>query len=139
MRRQMAPESDFEPFIDAAANARRLMERGVLVNIGAHGQREGLASHWEIWGFVMGGMSPMQALATATVNPARYLGLDGDIGSIESGKLADLLVVDGNPLEDIRTTDDVAYVVLNGRIYQGGTLQEIVTGERSLQPFYWQR
>jgi imidazolonepropionase-like amidohydrolase len=138
VRRQIAPRTDFQPFIDAADNARKLMERGVLVNIGAHGQREGLASHWEIWGFAMGGMSPMQALATATINPARYLGLDGDVGSIETGKLADLLVVDGNPLVDIRTTDDVAYVVLNGRVLEGGTLAETVTGDRTLAPFYWQ-
>ena len=139
VRRQMAPEADFQPFRDAAANARRLMERGVMVNIGAHGQREGLASHWEIWGFAQGGMTPMQALKTATVNPARYLGMDADIGSIEPGKLADLLVVDGNPLEDIRVTDRVAYVVLNGRVFEGGTMNEILTGERRLAPFYWQR
>ena len=139
VRRQMAPEADFQPFRDAAANARRLMERDVMVNIGAHGQREGLAAHWEIWGFVQGGMTPMQALETATRNPARYLGMDADIGSIEQGKLADLLVVDGNPLQDIRVTDRVAYVVLNGRVYEGGTMSEVVTGERRLAPFYWQR
>tara|TARA_Y100001933_G_scaffold16933_1_gene14748 strand:+ start:12971 stop:16210 length:3240 start_codon:yes stop_codon:yes gene_type:complete len=139
VRRPMAPESDYEPFIDAAANAHRLMERGVPVNIGAHGQREGLASHWEIWGFVLGGMSPLEALKTATINPARYLGLDGDLGSIEPGKLADLVVVDGNPLEDIRATDDIAYVVLNGRILKGGSLEEVITGERRLAPFYWER
>ena len=79
----------------------------------------------------------MQALKSATINPARYMGLARDIGSIEAGKLADLLIVDGNPLEDIRVTDDIAYVVLNGRIYEGGTLAEKVTGERKLEPFYW--
>ena len=139
VRRPMAPESDYEPLIDAAANAHRLMARGVMVNIGAHGQREGLASHWEIWSFVLGGMSPLEALKTATINPARYLGLDGDLGSIEPGKLADLVVVDGNPLEDIRATDDIAYVVLNGRILKGGSLEEVITGERRLAPFYWER
>jgi imidazolonepropionase-like amidohydrolase len=139
VRRQMAPDTDYQPFRDSAANARRLMERGVLVNIGAHGQREGLAAHWEIWGFVQGGMSPLQALKTATINPARYLGMDGDLGSIEPDKLADLLIVDGNPLEEIRRTDDVAYVVLNGRIFEAPTLAETMTGERRLQPFYWQR
>jgi len=138
VRRQMAPRSDYQAFIDAAANARRLMERGVLVNIGAHGQREGLAAHWEIWGFVMGGMSPMQALRTATINPARYLGMDQDLGSIEAGKLADLVVVNGNPLEDIRATDNIAYVMQNGRLLEGGSLDETITGERQLEPFYWQ-
>lgn len=138
VRRQMAPDTDYQAFIDSAANAKRLLERGVLVNIGAHGQREGLAAHWEIWGFVLGGMSPLQALATATINPARYLGMDRDIGSIEPGKLADLLIVDGNPLEDIRRTDDVAFVVLNGRIHRGGTLDETVTGDARLAPLYWQ-
>ncbi|MGH8238727.1 MAG: amidohydrolase family protein, partial [Steroidobacteraceae bacterium] len=55
VRRQMAPASDYQAFRDSAANAKRLLELGVLVNTGAHGQREGLGSHWEIWGFVQGG------------------------------------------------------------------------------------
>jgi imidazolonepropionase-like amidohydrolase len=115
------------------------MERGVQVNIGAHGQREGLGSHWEIWNFVNGGLSPLQALQAATIHPARYLGFVRDLGSIEPGKLADLLIVDGNPLQDIRVTDDIAYVVLNGRLYEGGTLAERVTGTRTVAPFYWQK
>ena len=139
VRRQMAPPSDYRAFFDSAANALRLMERGVLVNIGGHGQREGLGAHWEIRAFVLGGMSPMQALKTATSNPAHYMGLARDIGSIETGKLADLLVVDGNPLEDIRLTDDIVYVVLNGRVYDGGTLAESITGDRKLEPFYWEK
>jgi len=139
VRRQMAPASDFQPVRDSAANAKRLMELGVHVNIGAHGQREGLGSHWEIWNFVNGGLSPLQALKAATINPARYLGLARDLGSIESGKLADLLIVDGNPLQDIRVTDDIAYVVLNGRVYEGGTLAERITGTRTLAPFFWQK
>lgn len=137
VRRQMAPQSDYQPFLDSAANAKRLMELGVLVNIGAHGEREGLGAHWEIWAFVLGGMSPLQALKTATINPARYMGFARDLGSVEAGKLADLLIVDGDPLTDIRVTDKIAYVVQNGRIYRGGTLEEALTGTRKLAPFYW--
>lgn len=139
VRRLMAPENDHQPFLDSATNAKRLLDAGVLVNSGGHGQREGLASHWEIWGFARGGMSPMQALKTATINPAHYMGLANDLGSIEPGKLADLLILDGNPLEDIEVTDDVAYIVLNGRIYEGATLSEKLTGSRRLEPFYWQK
>jgi imidazolonepropionase-like amidohydrolase len=87
---------------------------------------------------VQGGMSPMQALQAATIDPARHLGMARDLGSIENGKLADLVIVDGNPLEDIRVTDDIAYVVLNGRIYEGGTLAEKLSGQRKLAPLYWQ-
>jgi imidazolonepropionase-like amidohydrolase/Tol biopolymer transport system component len=139
VRRQMAPATDYQVLRDSAANGKLLMERGVLVNSGAHGQREGMGTHWEIWGFTLGGMSPLQALKTATINPARYMGLARDLGSIEAGKLADLLIVDGNPLQDIRVTDDIAFVVLNGRIYTGGTLEEQLTGGHKLAPFYWQR
>jgi imidazolonepropionase-like amidohydrolase/Tol biopolymer transport system component len=139
VRRQMAPEADYQPIRDSAANAKRLMELGVSVHTGAHGQREGLGSHWEMWAFVLGGMSPLQAMQAATIQPAQYMGFARDLGSIESGKLADLLVVDGNPLQDIRVTDDIAYVVLNGRIYEGGTLTERVTGQRKVMPLYWEK
>ncbi len=138
VRRQMAPLSDYQAIRDSAANAKRLLELGVFVNTGAHGQREGLGSHWEIWGFADGGMSPMQALQAATINPARHLGLARDLGSVESGKLADLLIVDGNPLENIRVTDHIAYVVQNGRIYEGGTMTEKLTGQRKPARFYWE-
>ena len=139
VRRTLAPESDYQPVRDAAASARALAEQGIAVNIGAHGQREGLAAHWEMWAFTSGGMSNLQALAAATRNPARYLGLDADLGSIEPGKLADLVVVEGDPLQDIETTQNIAFVIQNGRVLTGGTLAETVTGSRTLKPFWWQR
>ena len=136
VRRVMAPEEDYRDD-DSAAVAKLLMERGVIVNTGAHGQREGLATHWEIWSFARGGMSPLQALATATINPATYLGMENEIGSLEVGKLADLQIVDGDPLTDLRVTDRLTHVMLNGRLYQAVDLQELITGDRSTAPLWW--
>jgi len=137
VRRPMAPESDYRDD-DSAAAAKVLSDAGVLVNIGAHGQREGLGSHWEMWSFVRGGMSAMQALSTATINPAVSLGMDADIGSLEPGKLADMVIMNANPLDDIRNSDKLSHVVLNGRLYKADTLEEVTTGKRKLQPFWWQ-
>ena len=80
----------------------------------------------------------MQALSAATINPATYLGMDADIGSLETGKLADLVVLDANPLSDIQNSDDISLVLLNGRLYEASTLREVYTGDSRLQPFYWQ-
>lgn len=136
VRRVTAPEPDFRDD-DAAAVAKQLMEKGVVVNTGAHGQREGLATHWEMWSFAEGGMSPMQALATATINPAHYLGMNKDLGSIEVGKLADLQVVDGNPLVNLKDTDKITHVMINGRLYRASDLSEQVTGSREAPNLWW--
>ncbi len=80
----------------------------------------------------------MEALRTATITPARALGYDRDLGSLEAGKLADLVVIDADVLTDIYQTDKVTYVMLNGRLYDAKTLDETVTGERKTRPFYWQ-
>ncbi|GIX17518.1 MAG: TolB protein [Rhodothalassiaceae bacterium] len=138
VRRLKAPEEDYHHLFAAAAGAAELMRRGVPVNAGAHGQREGLGMHWEIRAMAKGGMTPMEALATATINPARYMGFDRDLGSIEPGKLADLIVVDGDPLADLTVSDRLVFVVQNGRIYREPTLEEVVTGDRRLAAFYWQ-
>jgi len=137
VRRITAPDRDFYHTF-SAKTAKLLADRGVLVSIGAHGQREGLASHWEIWSFAQGGMSPIEALRTATITPAKALGYDDDLGSIEVGKLADLVILDANVLEDIYQTDKVNMVMLNGRLYDAATLNEKVTGSRTTKPFYWQ-
>lgn len=136
VRRDKAPEEDF---VDqySAREAKKLADRGVMVSIGAHGQQEGLAAHWEMWSFARGGMSPLEALRTATIAPARHLGFAADLGSIETGKLADLVVLDENPLTDIRNTDKIAYVMLNGRLYDPLTLNETATGARKTAPYYW--
>lgn len=137
VRRPMAPEADYRDD-DAAAAAKVLLDEGVMVNTGAHGQREGLATHWEMWSFARGGFSPMEALSAATINPATYLGMADDIGSLEEGKLADIVVLDANPLEDIHNSDQVAYVMIDGRLYRAGDLSEVETGNARLAPFYWE-
>ena len=137
IRRIKGPDSEFYHIIAAAA-AKQLADEGVVTTIGAHGQREGLASHWEMWGFAQGGMSPYEALRSATTDPAKKLGMDGDIGSIEAGKLADLVILSSNPMDDIYQTDKVEHVMLNGRLYEAATLNEVVTGDRETKPFYWQ-
>jgi imidazolonepropionase-like amidohydrolase len=136
VRRTKAPESDYR-HADNAAIGKQLADAGVLVHTGAHGQREGLATHWELWMFVQGGMTPLEALRAATIAPAQYLGFDRDLGSLEPGKLADLVVIDGDVTRDIRVSDRVTSVMLNGRLFDASTLKERLTGDHTPKPFYW--
>jgi len=137
VRRQMAPEEDYAD-ANAGAVSKKLMEAGVPVSIGAHGQREGLASHWEMWSFARGGMSNVQALRTATTEPARHLGFEKDIGSLEKGKLADLVILSDNPLDDIRNTDKVEHVMIGGRLYESKTMNEVHTGDAKRLKYWWE-
>jgi imidazolonepropionase-like amidohydrolase/Tol biopolymer transport system component len=138
VRREIGPEEDYADTA-SAREAMELAKRGVPVGIGAHGQEEGLASHWELWSFVKGGMTPLEALRTATISGARSLGFDKDIGSIEAGKLADMVIIDGDPVADIRQSDRITHVMLNGRLYEVPTMNETVTGSATLQPWYWEK
>jgi imidazolonepropionase-like amidohydrolase/Tol biopolymer transport system component len=138
VRRVTAPDEDFN-VLRVARAAAALQRDGVVVNIGAHGQREGLAAHWEMWMFVLGGMTPLQAIRTATIDPAHYLGMDREIGSIEPGKLADLVVIDGDVLADIRQSDRVSQVMVNGRLYDAATMNEVGATPRPRAPFFFER
>ncbi|MGE5813745.1 MAG: amidohydrolase family protein [Acidobacteriota bacterium] len=137
-RRTMAGEDDFNHIL-IGKGAKQIQDAGGLVEMGAHGQLQGLGAHWETWMFVQGGMTPMEALRAATINGAKYLGLDADIGSLEKGKLADLVVLDKNPLESIRYTDSVRMVMLNGRLYDAETMNEVAPNPHARLPFYWER
>jgi len=138
MRRTKAPDHHYN-HVSNAEVAKQLQDLGVKTNIGGHGQREGLGAHWEIWMFKQGGMSALESLRTATIDPAHYLGLDHAIGSIETGKLADMIVIDGNPLDDIRTTKNVTYTMINGRLYDANTMNEVGNREKKRKPFYFEK
>ena len=123
-RRTMASNDDYF-FVDVARAAKALSDRGTIVTAGAHGQIDGIGQHWETWMMQMGGMTNHEALRTATLNGARALGLDKEIGSLENGKLADLIVLDANPLTEIRNTNTIRYVMINGRIYDASNMAQI--------------
>ena len=92
-----------------------------------------------MWSFAKGGMNPVQALSTATTEPARHLGFDADIGSLEIGKLADLVILSENPLENICHTDRIEHVMLGGRLYEAETMNEVLTGDSKRLPYYWEK
>ncbi len=138
--RKMIPQEEYEAgHIASAATANTLGDKGVNVNLGAHGQLQGLGAHWELWMMHQGGMTNMEALEVATINGARYIGMDHELGSIEEGKLADLIVIDGNPLEDIRATEQVMHTMINGRLYNAATMNQVAPVEKERMPFWWEQ
>ncbi len=137
IRRTMAPEEDYN-HIKTASVAAQLQDKGVKVQLGAHGQREGLGAHWEMWMFAQGGMSALEVIRAATIDGARYLGMDQYIGSLEPGKIADLVVIDGDVLKDIYKTDKVLKVMLNGRLYDSKNLNETGNHPKERKKLYFE-
>ena len=137
--RTMVPDEEYENgHILVSKTVKTLMNQGVKVNLGAHGQLQGLGAHWELWMLQQGGMTNLQALQAATINGANYIGAGKDIGSLKEGKLADLIVLDKNPLENIRNTETVKYTMVNGRLYDTETMNEIGNTPKERTNFWWE-
>ncbi len=120
-----------------AGSAAAILRAGGNVGLGCHGQLDGLGCHWELWAMAAGGMTPHEVLQVGTSDGAHALGMEHDLGSLEPGKLADLMVLDANPLEDVHNTEKIRYVMKNGRLYEGDTLNEIWPRSRALPAMWW--
>jgi len=135
-RRPLIVDEDFI-VSGIARGARDIVRAGGSVGLGSHGNQQGLGAQWELWNLASGGMTPMEVLRVATIMGAESIGFERDLGSIEPGKLADLVVLDANPLDDVRNTNRIRYVVRNGVVYDGNTLDEVWPAVRRFPQPYW--
>ena len=137
--RTMVPEEEYQNgHILTSKSLKKLNDEGVKINLGAHGQLQGLGAHWELWMLGQGGMTNFEALRCATVNGAKLLGMEKQLGTLTAGKLADLIVIDGNPLEDLRKSENVVYTMINGRLFDSSTMDEVYPAEKKRTKFFWE-
>lgn len=137
--RMMIPQEEYDNgHILVSQTCKKLSDAGVKVNLGAHGQLQGLGAHWELWSLQQGGMTNMEAIRAATLNGAEYIGMSKDIGSLEKGKLADLVIMDKNPLDSIQNTNTIIYTMINGRLYDTETMNEVGNEPKERTKFYWE-
>jgi len=124
-------------FPKLAAQVAKLERAGGLVGVGSHGQLQGLGYHWELWMLASGGMTPLEVLKCATVNGSKIIGRPEELGTIEPGKLADLVIFDKNPLEDIHNTNTIHWVVKNGEVFEGDTLNQVWPEQKKFEPLWF--
>ena len=125
-------------FPELSVFVKDLIEAGGIAGVGSHGQLQGLSYHWELWSMATGGISNHDLLRVSTIIGAYAIGLDKELGSIESGKLADLLILDEDPLENIRNSNTVKMVMKNGRLYNADNLDQIYPQKLKSKNFDWQ-
>jgi Tol biopolymer transport system component/imidazolonepropionase-like amidohydrolase len=132
-------------FPTVARGAADVVRAGGSVTLGAHGQVQGIGVHWELWMLAGEGagpdheaLTPHQALRAATLAGAAKIGLAPDLGSVEPGKLADLVVLDADPLQDIHNSAAIRWVVKNGVVYEGETMKQVWPRERERAAFFWE-
>jgi imidazolonepropionase-like amidohydrolase len=116
---------------------KKLYDRGIKLHMGAHGQMMGLGAHWEMELFTQGGFTNYDAIEIATINGFTHHGLDHMLGSIEVGKLADMVIMKKNPLDDIRNTRSIEYVIKNGVLYSGENASQVYPTPTSAGKFYF--
>jgi len=134
-RRFIRPKTDYN-FPLMAQAAADIVAAGGLAPIGSHGQQHGIGSHWDVWMYAEA-MGPLGALEAATLHGAKFMGMDRDIGSIEVGKLGDLVVFGADPLANIRNTTNIQYVVKAGTLYDASSLDEVWPQARRFGDYYW--
>lgn len=138
--RTMAPEEEYiNGHILTSQSCKKLVDAGVKICVGGHGQLQGLGVLWEMWNLSQGGMSNYEVLRAATIHGAEYIGMKKHLGSIEVGKLADIIVMDKNPLEDIQNINSVLYTIVNGRMYETATMHEIGNYNTPRGKFFWEQ
>ena len=134
-RRTLRPETDYS-FPIISQTLADIIAAGGHGAIGGHGQQHGIGSQWEVW-MAASALGPMGALEVASRDGAWFLGMEQDLGSIETGKLADLLVLNANPLDDIHNTNDIQFVMKGGRLYDSNTLDEVWPDKKPFGNYYW--
>ena len=115
---------------------KNLVRSGVAVSIGSHASN-GIGAHWEMNWYARAGLSALEVLQAATIVGARKLGLEESLGSIEAGKLADLVILNSDPLEDINNTQDIEYVVANGRLFHSVSMTQLFPDYKVLKKPVW--